>query len=63
MTDAQRLYNALDRLVHATISRDGHGPPRHRFGPVGAALHELHALRQHETAHCVCAATFEDPQT
>lgn len=60
LTDAQRLYDVLDRLVHANIiSRED--VPDHRHSPLGQALYFLHRLDYHATEHCVCAKQYGVP--
>ncbi|MGN7930327.1 hypothetical protein [Sphingopyxis sp. 22461] len=60
MTDAQTLYNVLDRLVHASIiSRED--VPDNRYSPLGQALYVLHRLDFHTTEDCVCAKQFAIP--
>lgn len=60
MTDAQRLYDILDRLVHASIiSRED--VPDHRYSPLGTALFVLHQLSELATEDCVCAKQYGVP--
>lgn len=59
-TDAQKLYDALDRLAFHVIERDG-CQPEHRFSPIGAALHALHEMRRHESSISTCADSYRDP--
>lgn len=60
MTDAQILYDVLDRLVHASITSDKI-KPEHRYSPLGAALYTLHRLSLHATTDCVCAKHYGVP--
>lgn len=52
-TDAEILYDVLDRLVHSMLLTNAE--VHHRWSPIGSALFELHEKRQHaaERAWCV----------
>lgn len=59
MTEAQRLYDVLDRLVDSLINEEGDHPD-HRYSPLGSALHVLHTMKYLATDRCVCAEQYAD---
>lgn len=60
MTEQQRLYDVLDRLVDSLI-REEADHPEHRWSPLGDALHVLHTMKYLATERCVCAGQYADP--
>jgi len=60
MTESERLYDVLDRLVHSALSTN-RIRPQHRYSPLGAALHALHEFRHLATERCICVEEFGDP--
>ncbi|MCB4860809.1 hypothetical protein K7W03_14535 [Sphingobium sp. PNB] len=59
-SDAEHLYDVLDRLVHQ-LMEDRDFPLEHKFSPLGSALATLHDLQQHAMPRCVCAVTYAKP--
>lgn len=61
MTEAQILYDRLDRLVHSILSAPNTDEPGHAHSPVGAALRQLHLFKHLKSEHCICANEFRYP--
>lgn len=59
-TDAEWLYDVLDRLVHSLVE-DG-GKSEHEWSPFGSALALLHDKKQYATERAWCAGNTLRPK-
>lgn len=53
-TDAEWLYDVLDRLAHSLIEQQLK-PPEHQWSPLGSALAMLHDKKQYACERAWCA--------
>lgn len=53
VSDAEWLYDVLDRLAHSVLNEAGK-PPEHCWSPLGSALALLHEKRAYATERAWC---------
>lgn len=61
-TDAEWLYDTLDRLAHSIIGMHGNQTPEHQWSPLGAALAALHDKRKYATERAWCIENTVRPK-
>lgn len=59
-TDAEWLYDCLDRLVHSVVEENGK-MPEHCWSPVGSALALLHEKKAYATERAWCIDNTGSP--
>lgn len=60
-TDAEILYDALDRLAHSVLEQEGK-QPEHCWSPIGAALAALHGKKEYACERAWCAENTMRPK-